>query len=187
MKYLVEWSSAPRTAAFATAYRCVCDNKEALAEALNSPYPPGCYVREQVFEYTGIPSSIPHWPRLPWLHQPGTHLQVYANQGWREARVLAALGDERLVEYEMPKGTTALRIYKLEVDRSTLTGTYLPFARADSHYTNVSYNRLPNKWLKAIVDAGQSWLGQPQQSSTWERQPDVILRQRELTKGKAPF
>src|SRR5262245_28661647 len=40
--------------------------------------------------------------------QVGDQLTVRANQNYREAYVLAVIGDEALIEYEMPGGTTAL-------------------------------------------------------------------------------
>lgn len=40
--------------------------------------------------------------------KPLDALEVHVNQGWREAYVLAVLDDEALIEYEMPRGSTAL-------------------------------------------------------------------------------
>jgi hypothetical protein len=71
------------------------------------------------------------------------------NQGEREAEVLAVIGDQALIEYLMPNGTSSLRI----VDRME------PDARV---YKNATYQRLPKKWVQAMDDAGSSWIGQPQ-------------------------
>jgi hypothetical protein len=72
-----------------------------------------------------------------------------ANQGEREALVLAVRGDKMLVEYEMPAGSTALRLLSVEGNDR---GRPIP-------YRNVSV-----VWLKAIVEAGQTWTGKPQQA-----------------------
>ena len=42
--------------------------------------------------------------------QANDSLEVYINQGRRPAFVLAVLDDMALIEYEMPRGTTTLRL-----------------------------------------------------------------------------
>lgn len=81
--------------------------------------------------------------------KPFDELTIFANQGDRPAMVLAVLGDQALVEYQMPKGTTALRILASDDDGDGRT---------------VSYTKLSLDWLKAIVDADTNWIGRPQQS-----------------------
>ena len=77
------------------------------------------------------------------------YCEVFVNQGWRPASILAVLGEEALLEYEMPAGTTALWI----------------IGRTDKHAAhrrNVSYRTCPIKWLKAIEDSGVPWTGKGQ-------------------------
>ena len=38
----------------------------------------------------------------------GEKLRINVNQGWRDATILAVLGDEALAEYVMPAGTITL-------------------------------------------------------------------------------
>jgi hypothetical protein len=64
--------------------------------------------------------------------------QLFVNQGMREAICLAVLGDEALIEYEMPRGSTTLRV----VDACSGQG-----------YKTVSYRAIPKKWQKAMEDA----------------------------------
>lgn len=79
----------------------------------------------------------------------GDSFCLEVNQGEREAEVLAIIGDQALIEYLMPNGTSSLRI----VDRMD------PDAKV---YKNVTYHRLPKKWIQAMDDAKTSWIGQPQ-------------------------
>lgn len=90
----------------------------------------------------------------------GDTSEIEVNQGLREAWVLAVIGDEALIEYEMPRGTTALWI----VD-----------AYFWGYKRNVSYSNLPTRWLKAMIDEGVEWTHRPQGSIrkqlgpyTWE-------------------
>jgi hypothetical protein len=87
--------------------------------------------------------------------QPGQLVYVEANQGTREALVLAVLGDEALLEYEMPKGTTALRLV------AAIPGQALKGA-GGRPYLKVSYAAVPGRWLQAIASQGQRWIGKPQ-------------------------
>jgi hypothetical protein len=85
----------------------------------------------------------------PFEWRPNDRLEVDVNQGVREAYVLAVLGDEALIEYEMPKGTTALWV----------VSRYNP----DPGCRRViSYRSCPKKWLDAITDAGTVWECRPQ-------------------------
>ena len=61
----------------------------------------------------------------------GDNLEVDRNQGLRDAVIVSVSGDEDLIEYEMPNGTTALNIIK-----------------PDGNYRSFSYNSLTNskKW-----------------------------------------
>jgi len=79
--------------------------------------------------------------------KPNDTITLYVNQGRREAVVLAIIGQKALIEYEMPKGSTALRFVNV-------AGT--------GNQQGVSYFDLPTKWLEAIVANGLEWIGRPQ-------------------------
>lgn len=83
----------------------------------------------------------------------GEAISVHRNQGDREAEVLAILGDEALIEYVMPNGTSSLNI--------------VPVWEGMTHtYRAVSYFRLPKKWAQALRDQSGNWTwGNPQQAN----------------------
>lgn len=75
--------------------------------------------------------------------KPRSIFQVWVNQGYREAFTLAVNGDDALIEYTMPRGSTALRI----VDAFTWDGR-----------KTVSYRAIPQKWLRAMEKEGTNML-----------------------------
>lgn len=77
---------------------------------------------------------------------PGDDIDIFVNQGTRPGVVLATTSHQYLVEYTMPKGSTALQVFTVGV-RGGKT---------------VSYRTLPKHWLQAIVDGGQDWIANPQ-------------------------
>jgi len=77
----------------------------------------------------------------------GQHSHVEVNQGLRPAVILAMLGDEALLEYSMPRGSTALWI----VDAYTW-----------GLVKRVSYKHVPLKWLRAMIEEGTDWVNLPQ-------------------------
>jgi hypothetical protein len=79
------------------------------------------------------------------LREAGDYTTIFINQGEREATVLAVIGDEYMIEYEMPAGTTALAVL-----------------HNSGGYKSVSYLNVPLKWLRALTDAESDWLGTPQ-------------------------
>lgn len=81
--------------------------------------------------------------------KPFDRLEVHVNQGVREAYVLAAIGDEALIEYEMPRGTTALWVISRHRPE--------PYCRRV-----ISYRTCPKKWREAMASAGTVWEGRPQ-------------------------
>jgi len=85
----------------------------------------------------------------------GDDVDVFVNQATREGWVLAVLGDEYILEYTMPKGTTALQIRRVD-------GGNVKDGKWHGSYRNVSYKALPTRWLQAIVDAGSVWEGKAQ-------------------------
>ena len=92
----------------------------------------------------------------------GDETEVYVNQGWREARVLAVLGNKALVEYTMPAGTTALTIYEhamgqlLNSKEIAWAVEYAPLGRS------VSYRKLSKRWIRAMWEQGTEWQGNSQ-------------------------
>lgn len=81
------------------------------------------------------------------MWKPGDTFMINVNQGDRKALVLAIIGNQALIEYVMPAGSTALQIVtdgREQVGRS------------------VSYPAVAAKWLRAIVDSGLEWEGNPQ-------------------------
>lgn len=86
---------------------------------------------------------------VPFCWKPNDSLRVDVNQGMRDAYVLAVIGNEALIEYEMPSGTTALWVIRAD--------------RPEPHkIRNVSYRSCPQKWLDAIEEAGTEWEGNGQ-------------------------
>ena len=65
----------------------------------------------------------------------GDYYVVYRNQGDRDGAIVSCSGDDILVEYEMPNGTTSLNIIK-----------------PDGSYRSFSYNSLSNskKWRRNL-------------------------------------
>lgn len=86
-------------------------------------------------------------------YEAGDQVSVTRNQGKREATVLAVIGDEVLIEYTMPKGTTSLNFT-----------THDAIENDQEQYKAVSYRNVPVKWLKAIVEEGLEWVGYDQRN-----------------------
>jgi len=83
--------------------------------------------------------------------KPNETVSVYVNQAEREGYVLAVLEDKALIEYEMPKGTTALRIVSID--------------DVDAYpYKTPSYLTLSAKWIIAMYEQGtlENMIGNPQ-------------------------
>lgn len=91
------------------------------------------------------------------LMQPGQDLQVWVNQGMRDAIVLGVIEDEMIVEYEMPAGTTAMLVMPRDFSRN--------WGRS------VSYSRCPKKWLKAIFHGTGWWTGRSQTGTEYAFPP----------------
>lgn len=82
----------------------------------------------------------------------GQNIKVYANQGYRDAVVLAILSNEALIEYEMPKGTTALRVIDCVTE-----GTLAQY----------SYATVPIRWIAEMFQTETEWTGNPQKNAEW--------------------
>jgi len=119
-----------------------------------------------VFEY--LNGSLDTW------YEAGDNIDVWANQAEREGCILATIGDQAILEYEMP-GTTGQWGYNRR------TGQYRHPAEPTSalrvittvgleevgSYQAISYNKVPKKWLAAIRASGHTdWIGMGQRSRT---------------------
>jgi hypothetical protein len=83
----------------------------------------------------------------------GDSLDVWINQGHREALVLGVIGDQMIVEYEMPAGTTAMLVMN----------------RDESGWAkSVSYKTCPKKWIEAIRKGQAGWSGISQSGQTYD-------------------
>ena len=92
--------------------------------------------------------------------ESGDHLEVHSNQADREAVVLAVLFDEpsalwhALIELCMPNGSTSLGILIADEGGTFAERDTDRFGRRRYIDKNVSYAKLPKKWLRAI---GEQW------------------------------
>ena len=98
-----------------------------------------------------------------------TALYIWANQGERPATVLATIGPEALLEYEMPSGRSALRVVCRHYHRGSDPG---------EPYKNVSYRSLPKCWLLEIIRNGMDWIASPQQVPDLHETPREMLDRR---------
>jgi hypothetical protein len=71
----------------------------------------------------------------------GDRVTVNVNQGDRDAYVVAVVGTEAMIEYEMPGGTSALWVINAGRPHPCKIRGY-------------SYKSLPRKWRQAIEEAG---------------------------------
>jgi hypothetical protein len=106
--------------------------------------------------------------------QPGDVFTKVINQGPRECEVLAKLGNEVMVEYEMPAGGTSLFIMPAK------TSDIDKLRHHSGGYKNVSYSSIPTKWLEALVKEDVNWIGNPQQSRKNPPTPADLLAQRKI-------
>lgn len=79
-------------------------------------------------------------------------ITVHCNQAERDGVVLATIGNEMMIEYEMPAGSSALLRYVIR------NGEWCGMK-------NYSYNAVPKRWLDAIRKADMTeWIGMGQRS-----------------------
>ena len=92
--------------------------------------------------------------------QAGQWTRWYANQNWRDADVLAVLGNEVLIEYVMP-GTTNGR------ETSALVLCEVSGVTQLHHIRNYAHRALPKRWIRAMHDQGKtSWIGLGQREAS---------------------
>lgn len=92
-------------------------------------------------------------------------LDVQSNQAVREGYVLAVIGDEVLLEYEMPGKTSKYANHPAQ-PTSSLRLVRTIGSEIVGDYKSVSYNTVPKRWLDAIKAAGMTnWIGMGQRSA----------------------
>lgn len=111
-----------------------------------------------VFEY--LNGSLDTW------HSPGDSIDVWANQAEREGCILATIGDQAILEYEMPGTTSQYGRHPAQPTSALRVITTIGRETIGNHQT-VSYNKVPARWIAAIRASGQTeWIGMGQRSTT---------------------
>lgn len=111
------------------------------------------------FEY--LNGSLDTW----WT--PGDDIDVWANQGRREGCILATVGDEAILEYEMPGTISTWKVGNRIMGNCTSALRIITTIGFDQvgGYKSVSYKAVPKKWIAAIRESGQTeWIGMGQRS-----------------------
>lgn len=104
------------------------------------------------------------------------------------AYLLASIGDEILLECEMPDRTTRLRMYDLnDIEYAERKFKRYSEYRLSGWYKAYSYTDLPLYWLRAIVASGTTWLGKPKNSKRTIIPPPKELLERRLKKKESFF
>jgi hypothetical protein len=80
--------------------------------------------------------------------KPLQEVWLWVNQGRRPATVLAVVGRQALLEYVMPRGSTALRLVQVDDPEAMIR--------------SVSYRQVPLAFLRVLVERGVAWIGEPQ-------------------------
>ena len=93
----------------------------------------------------------------------GASFLLWVNQGYRHAECLAVIDGCALIEYTMPKGSTALR-----------------FVDANDHedynkYRSVAYRSVSIKWLRAVQAQSDDWVGEPQISGPQDHRGSISV------------
>lgn len=108
-------------------------------------------------------------PRVKTLDQ----VIVHANQGLRQARVLAILENTALVEYSLPNGTTGLAFCNALAWGTRSDGSIV-LGRVDER--PCTYRSLLKPWLVAVIEQAGSWKGNS--FSGRMPTPEQVLRKR---------
>lgn len=89
----------------------------------------------------------------------GDATSTWSNQANREADVLAVIGEEVLIEYEMPGTTNGRETSSLRVIKQIGILEY-------GAYKSYSYRNLPKRWINAMHEQGtEDWIGMGQTES----------------------
>jgi len=120
---------------------------------------------QYVFEY--LNGSLDTW------HKAGDGIGVWSNQAEREGRILATIGDQAILEYEMPGTTSQYGYnprtggYRFEARPTSALRIITTIGRKEIGHKAVSYNAVPKRWIAAIRAAGMDdWIGMGQRSAT---------------------
>ncbi len=90
-----------------------------------------------------------------------TTFPIYCNQGYRRAVILAEVGGECLIEFGMPNGHTVLRLLRRTPWRPGVV-TY-----ADRGRYNISYRKVPIRFLQRMADTETEWTGNAVTETRW--------------------
>lgn len=80
--------------------------------------------------------------------KPKQEVWIWVNQGRRPAKVLAVVGQQALLEYVMPRGSTALRLVDADDPEALIR--------------SVSYRQVPLAFLRVLAENQVEWIGEPQ-------------------------
>jgi len=98
--------------------------------------------------------------------ESGDSRPVYANQAQREGWILAVIGEQVLIEYEMP-GTTAQYAHHPATPWSALRIVNMIGTMEYGDYKSVTHAKLPKRWVTAMHDQGiDDWIGAGQREIT---------------------
>lgn len=105
----------------------VCDANIYLEDTYSKLYDDG-KTQEQIYSILNrITDEIDSLLKDDPIEQIGQNMEVFRNQGDRDATIISTSGDDILIEYEMPNGTTALNIIKPDGSYKTM-----PYAKLQS-------------------------------------------------------
>ncbi len=129
----------------------------------NAPVITGALDMDKAREWMGItpaPTPIPApVAKVPMqtrkVYEVNEWMQVYRNQGYRAAQVLAVHEDPvgnrtYLIEYHMPRLWSALNFVNQYVTDMDIN---------DSRYYVISYKKLATAWLTKMTETGAKWCG----------------------------
>lgn len=96
----------------------------------------------------------------------GDSIEVWSNQAEREGCVLATIGDQAILEYEMPGTTTQWQCRGRTMGRVTSALRIITTIGNETiTFKACSYNAVPKRWLAAIRAEGMDdWIGMGQRS-----------------------
>jgi hypothetical protein len=103
------------------------------------------------------------WEKALWyprVHRifVGDWLSVDRNQALRDAEVLAVIGNEAFIQYEMPNGAIYHNVIDLVMNCRAFSGSAMVDGKWKQCYRAISPNNIPKKWRDALSGSGN--LGQ---------------------------
>lgn len=105
---------------------------------------------------------------------------IYANQGYRRFVELATHEEKVLIEYEMPNGTSCLKVIPAADYERHLSGEGFAPGTFDLDawkYKGVTYGQIPLYWVVAMVEEGtqDDMIFYPQQLK-WGKYDDYVAK-----------